>query len=313
MSQPAEYGPDSPPRPAIWLLADADTKIYLFGTFHLLPRGFRWRTPLLDDIIRRSDELVVEVTQENAVANIDAVMRALQLGKAAPLLWRVSPSRREALQALVESLGVPIERFDGLQTWAAGMTISVAYIARQFETQGVPLASGDSVEAAPDEAAPDADGPAAGSETSEQLGMPGVESVLEREFRSSGRPISGVETAAQQMAILGSMSFAEQRQMLEAMADAFAAGTMDGPVEIGNDAWARGDVDSIAQLGGTSGEDLLYEALLPRRNAAWTEWLEARLARPGTLLFAVGAAHLAGPDSVQTMLASRGIIVRRIQ
>ncbi|HEX8064372.1 MAG TPA: TraB/GumN family protein [Allosphingosinicella sp.] len=49
-----------------------------------------------------------------------------------------------------------------------------------------------------------------------------------------------------------------------------------------------------------------------RRNAAWTQWLEERLKKPGTLLFAVGAGHLAGRESVQAMLAKRGLSVKRI-
>jgi hypothetical protein len=36
------------PRPALWLLADADTRIYMFGTIHVLPPGFRWRSAALD-------------------------------------------------------------------------------------------------------------------------------------------------------------------------------------------------------------------------------------------------------------------------
>jgi uncharacterized protein YbaP (TraB family) len=57
----------------------------------------------------------------------------------------------------------------------------------------------------------------------------------------------------------------------------------------------------------------LYDVLLRRRNIAWTEWLIHRMERPGTLLFAVGAAHLAGNDSVRALLAARGFRVRRIQ
>ncbi|HEY0114242.1 MAG TPA: TraB/GumN family protein, partial [Allosphingosinicella sp.] len=43
-----------------------------------------------------------------------------------------------------------------------------------------------------------------------------------------------------------------------------------------------------------------------------TGWLAQRMERPGTVLFAVGAGHLAGRDSVQSMLAARGIQARRI-
>jgi uncharacterized protein YbaP (TraB family) len=56
----------------------------------------------------------------------------------------------------------------------------------------------------------------------------------------------------------------------------------------------------------------LFEGLVVKRNAAWTRWLKQRLDRPGTVLFAVGAAHLAGPQSVQKMLAASGLQAKRV-
>ena len=38
---PADLIQDYEPAPAMWRLADADTTIYLLGTIHLLPEGFR--------------------------------------------------------------------------------------------------------------------------------------------------------------------------------------------------------------------------------------------------------------------------------
>src|SRR6185295_12018373 len=106
------------PHPAIWLLEDGDTKIYLFGTVHILPHGFRWRSPRFDAIARSADELVLEVADGDRPETLSAAMAELRLGKRAPILWRVSPDRRQALQDMVDDLGVPIERFDEFQTWA---------------------------------------------------------------------------------------------------------------------------------------------------------------------------------------------------
>jgi uncharacterized protein YbaP (TraB family) len=35
--------------------------------------------------------------------------------------------------------------------------------------------------------------------------------------------------------------------------------------------------------------------------------------KPGTIFIGVGAGHLAGPDSVQRMLKTRGFKVKRVQ
>ena len=55
------------------------------------------------------------------------------------------------------------------------------------------------------------------------------------------------------------------------------------------------------------------DAMIRRRNANWSRWIEQRMAAPGTVMVAVGAGHLAGKDSVQDFLKKRGLKVRRLQ
>jgi uncharacterized protein len=52
---------------------------------------------------------------------------------------------------------------------------------------------------------------------------------------------------------------------------------------------------------------------MTQRNRRWAEWIERRLVEPGSTFIAVGAGHLAGRDSVQDMLALRGIRAERVQ
>ena len=291
----AQHGP----HPALWLLEDADTKIYLFGTYHILPRGFGWRTPRFDAVVRGADELVLEVADLDAAETMSAAMAELQLGKSAPILWRVSPDRRQALQDMIDELGVPAERLDNLQTWAVAMGLAAVQIIRGMSP--------------PDGGASEDGHEGAGPSSPSAALVPGVERLLTAEFRTSHRPVSGVETAAQQMRFFRVLTFAEQRELLEAIVDAYRAGaSMGADGDIGQNEWARGDVRTIASMTEAM-RGPLYDVLLRRRNAAWTDWLIHRLDRPGTLLFAVGAAHLAGPDSVQSMLAARGFRARRIQ
>lgn len=278
--QAAAEDRDAPaPRPAIWLLSRGDTKIYLFGTVHILPPALQWRSAALNRVIEEADELVLEIAADEA-ENIDpAALAAMSLGKTAPLEWRVSPDRRAALRAMVAESGLDATTLDRMETWAATMTISVAQLT----------------------AAPEYD---------ENGGMSSAEDVLAAAFRNRGKPISGVETVAEQLGFFGTMSFTAQREMLEEMVDAHASGE-SVPFDAGESGWVSGDVDSIAEEMLTMNRDL-YDVLLIRRNAVWTDWLIARLERPGTVLFAVGAGHLAGADSVQAMLQTRGFAVTRI-
>ena len=268
------------PRPAIWLVADEDTRIYLFGTIHMLPPGLQWRSPAFDNVVAQADELVMEIGEDPADTELAAIASSVMIGKQVPILWRVSPDRREALREMIEAVDLPVNTFDGIQTWAAAMGIAVAAIAKAYA---------------------DEDG------NIEQL--TGVEDALRTDFTQEGRPISGVETGTQQLGFLSGLPLHIQREMLEPLVDP-RGGDPDitGPNE---DGWLSGDVDDIA----TEMAELppeVYDVLITRRNTAWTGWLLDRMERPGTVLFAVGAGHLAGRDSVQSMLAARGVRVTRL-
>ena len=80
-------------------------------------------------------------------------------------------------------------------------------------------------------------------------------------------------------------------------------------------AWGSGDTAMIAA---TFDDELkssapLADALIKQRNARWAAWLADRMKQPGTVFVAVGAGHLAGTASVQTLLAKRGFRVWRVQ
>lgn len=63
------------PRPALWMVRDADTTIYLFGTFHSLDRSTGWFSPQLSWAFARSDELVLETIVPPAPLLRDAARR----------------------------------------------------------------------------------------------------------------------------------------------------------------------------------------------------------------------------------------------
>jgi uncharacterized protein len=271
------------PRPAIWVIEDADTRIYLFGTVHVFPASLRWRSAALDRVIAEADELVME-TPEAVSDDIDEnrLTAPMRLGKSLPILQRVSPRARGPLQAALNATGVPLSTYDQMTTWGVAFLLSGAQMRQ-----------------------PDAQSGASGSATE---AFTGAEDVLGTLFRKARKPISGVETIEDQIHVFASLPLDGQRRFLESV----VLGDDDGtPAEAPDESWVAGDVDGIAAEMNTMPPDL-YQAVLTRRNRNWTEWLARRLERPGTVLFAVGAGHLAGPDSVQRMLAERGIVARRI-
>lgn len=284
-ARPASPAARAEPRPAIWLLADADTRIYLFGTVHVLHPELRWRSAALNRVVREAQELVLELDDAEMANGGPEAMGTMQRGASVPVLQRVTPDRRAALTRLLADLQIAEGSLDALETWAVAVILGVGQMARDYV------------------------GPGETDLAAASAALPGVEEVLTAEFRASGRPISGVETAADQIGAFRGMPPAVQQAMLDETIDAYANGEEGGDPDETD--WVQGNLDGIAaEMESLPPE--LYEALVTRRNRHFADWLAARLDRPGTVLFAVGAGHLAGRVSVQSMLESRGLRVTRL-
>jgi uncharacterized protein YbaP (TraB family) len=269
------------PRPALWLLADEDTKIYMLGTIHVLPPGFRWRSAALDKAVGESAELVVETYEPpGATPSLEATAGFFS-DKPVPILQRVPRDKRKPLKAAIEAAGLPLPFLDRMHSWAAAMTLGIAQMLGEYGVE-------DPAEA------------------------PGVEDVLEETFRGAGKPISSVEDGDAVFASLAALPEKVQTQLLLEAIEPVPEDAPDEPAAAGELEWVAGHDEAMSLEGEAGFPPALFDVLVRRRNAAWTEWLEARLKKPGTLLFAVGAGHLAGRESVQAMLAERGLRVTRV-
>jgi uncharacterized protein YbaP (TraB family) len=267
-------------RPALWQVSDRDTTVYLFGTIHLLPKDYAWRTPKFEKALAGSQSLVVEtiIDSSNPMALAGEMARLGFRPGLAPIASRVPPAKRAMLEAAIVKTGVPRSAFDRMETWAAAFVL----LGTQFKDLGL-------------------------------TGEAGVESVLRTAFTSAGKPVGQLETNAEQLGLFDTLPESAQLSLLEGAIE--APGEMRGEFQKMLAAWGRGDV---AQIGATFNEDLasspeLREALLRRRNVNWSRWIQRRMATPGSVLVAVGAGHLAGSDSVIAMLQRDGYRVRRVQ
>jgi len=266
--------------PAMWKVADSDTTIYLFGTIHLLPKDTAWRSPAFDKAAAGSDTLVVEtvVDEDHPEATIGELFKLAMSDGLPPLSARVPADKKAALEAAVAKSGIPPAVFDKMETWAAGfMLLSV-----QFKDLGLDPGSG-------------------------------VETSLRKQFTAGGKPIDQLETNAEQLGFFDKLSEEAQRKFLLGVIE--ESGELKGQFEGMLSAWKRGDVKSIAQSFNADLDDEaeLKDALLVRRNANWARWVRGRLDKPGTVLVAVGAGHLAGDQSVVSVLQKEGVKVTRIQ
>jgi uncharacterized protein YbaP (TraB family) len=266
-------------RPAMWKLSDPDTTIYLFGTIHILPKDFAWRTKRFEQAAAAADTLVLEIADQSDPAASAGIFRTMAASPGLPpLLDRVPEEQRPALAKLIKKAGLAENQLDGFETWAAALTLG----ASLYTDIGL---------------------------SAEQ----GVERQLTAQFTGKKKPIEGLETTPQQLGYFDTLPEAAQRRLLTSMIEE-AEGAAD-QFEAMASAWSSGDVDKIAV---TFDDEMrlspdLAGVLLHQRNAQWADWVEQRMAKPGTVLVAVGAGHLAGDRSVVELLEARGLKVERVQ
>lgn len=263
-------------RPALWVVKDADTTIYLFGTVHLLPGSTAWHYPTLDKALSDSRTLYIELTDDDQVTMLALVMR-YGMDAAHPLSSLLDAADDSRLKVAADGAGISLQALDAMRPWMAALTLAT-----------VPLLK-------------------AGLDPEQ-----GVDKQLKAQMSAAGKTVLGLETASQQIHYLADMP---QPMQLD-----FLRSTMrdidKGPAELTHlvDAWKDGDVGAIARL---EDEELrqqnpqLYQRLLVERNRRWAGKVAELLHSPGTVFIAVGAGHLAGPDSVQAQLKKLGIDAER--
>jgi len=288
-----EFTQDYEPSPAIWEVSDEDTTIYLLGTIHALPRGFRWRSERLNEIIETADVLVVETSEFSSnpdQIDLDAKLMA-RVANRLPTSSRLSATADTRWRELVGMSGMDFRTIDTMPVMLGLLTLGMT-----------------------------------GGDVQLSSTLYGVETVLEREFISRDRPIESIEDSNGVMYSLLRLDNSEIIGELDSSLAEWDGKSLmeffdEEHVESYGDAywiaehnWARGIVAESFDVGlgsGAIGRAFDYN-LLDRRNEAWAVWLEQRLERPGTVLLAVGAGHFEGDGSVLDMLEARGLEATRI-
>jgi len=265
--------------PALWLIQDADSRIWLFGTVHVLRPNTPWGTAKVETALAEADALILEIKDPNDQAAAVPLIQQFGVSPDRPLSSLLTAEELAELNVAAGALGANAAALDPLRPWLAGLTISVApMIAAGYDP------------------------------------MSGVDTVLRAHALAAGKPVEELESVEAQIRMLSSMSEETQLAFLRsAIRDYEMASTILDQLVT---AWATGDVEAIDRIGVEemrSQSQELYDLLLVNRNRDWADQIQTLLAGSGDTFIAVGAAHLAGDDSVQAMLEARGVRVARTQ
>lgn len=267
--------PAETPEPALWVVRDADSTLYLFGTVHFLRPTIAWESSRVVAAFHGADRLVLEVADPDDQTAVLPLVQQYGMAPDRPLSSLLTPEELARLDAAARTVGASAAQLDGLRPWLAGVMLSASALARAGYEPGS-----------------------------------GADMILRARAVAAGKPVSGLETPEDQVRMLAGFPEAGQLAFLRRTLDDFdnALVVPDHLVE----AWTAGDIETIEAIAVAPmrrDSERLYQAVLVERNTRWADRIEAMLDGSGTVFIAVGVMHLTGDDSVQAILGARGVDV----
>lgn len=264
--------------PALWVVRDADSTVYLYGTVHMLKPGTAWGSDKVDAAFDSASELWLEVTNPEDQSELGPIFQQYGLSPDRPLSSWLTPEEKAQVDAAVAGSGLSPAQIDPVRPWFAALMLGTG-----------PLK-------------------AAGYDTNL-----GVELHFRARAEAAGKRLRGLERAGQQIGGLAGMSDEGQMVYLRHYLSTWdrAASDLDAAVA----GWLVGDEAAMIRFAYENGRAIseeTHQIFLARRNADWANQIETLMQGSGVSFIAVGAAHLHGADRVQDLLAARGLTVTRM-
>lgn len=261
-----------------WEVAGRYNTVYLLGSVHVLHADDAALPAVADAAYADAEHLVEELDLFTATAELfspDAL--ALQMLPEGRTLQQVlGPTLHERLVGVAQPLGMDTDFLARMQPWYVATMIAQMRAAR----------AGFAAES-------------------------GVDYQLAMRARRDGKPITGLETAIDQLKVLASMTLEEQGQFLDATLG--ETETVDELRRI-TQAWRNGDLAQLEELlnQGVQESPEFFHRLVVDRNLNWLPQIEQMLAHPtDDFLVVTGAAHMVGDQGLVELLRRKGFVIKR--
>jgi uncharacterized protein YbaP (TraB family) len=264
--------------PPLWVVRDADSTVYLFGTVHYLRPGTAWGSDKVDAAFTSADQFWVEVADQDDPSMAARVAQEHGVTPDRPLSSILSAEDFAAFDKAARGVGASGAAMDAYRPWLAAFMVAGT----------TPLQAGYR---------PDA----------------GVDKTLMDRARAEGKTIRGFETADIQLRLIAGMS--EEAQIAYLNNYVRHGDQIVPKLDQTVAAWLKGDAAEVGRLNRLDTRDIhpdVHRAALIVRNADWTDQIETMMKGSGTAFVAVGVAHLADQDSLIDMLKARGYSVERL-
>ena len=156
--------------PALWVVKDADSTLYLFGSVHVLRPTTGWASPRVQAAFDSASDIWFEISNPDDQAAIVPLIQQRGLSLDTPLSSRLTPEENTQLDEAAKAMGASAAQLQPMRPWLAALSLSVAPLVK------------------------------AGYDPKS-----GVELVLKARAEAAGKPVHGFETIDKQIGILADL------------------------------------------------------------------------------------------------------------
>ncbi len=258
----------------MWLIEGEANRVYVLGSVHLLRSQDHPLPNVLEEAYQDAEALIMELDMDDLdPAALQAATNRLGMLESGVTLEDVLGNElyAEALAA-AEKLRVPLDMMSQSEPWLAAITIEQLILMRMGFNP-----------------------------------LYGIELHMTTKAVSDGKPITGLETAVEQLGFFDNMSIEAQTDLL--MSTLTESQEAEQMMDDMIDAWRHGDVEFMQDnvLAELAEFPELYTTIVSDRNRRWVDEIVELLDDADDYLIVVGALHLVGEDGVPALLIERGI------
>ncbi|MCW5822081.1 MAG: TraB/GumN family protein [Cyanobacteria bacterium TGS_CYA1] len=267
----------------LWKATRGNTTIYLLGTMHF---GMKSLYPLpeeMEDAFSKSKHLIVEARIDEVDQNkLNQGLKSLLLFSPPDKLSNhLSAPTKTALQDYLKWAGESDNLYESWKPWFLASYVNASIMKREGLKSEL-----------------------------------GIDRHFLKKAKEQNKTVSQLESVESQLKLLGGFPMDVQDKMLRI--SLLQLRNNAASTKLIEECWRDGDADSIAAITCKEAEDdpdlkAAQRKIYEDRNQSMTSKLLLLLTVPGPHFVAIGAAHLAGPESVLEHLKEQGFSIEQLR
>ena len=256
----------------LWRITNARAPFYLLGSVHSLQRDDYQRVPLIEDVIKQSQQIWLEVDPKEEQAFAKKLGEAARLPRGQQILGKISPKTYNYLRKIT---------INGLAEWQHLYPWATAMLLEYPKLRGV-------------------------------SSVYGVDYHVEEMARRYSKATDGLETVDEHIRVLSDMHMVEGEVfLLQAVVHAGEAPRLYQE-EVAAWKKGDTNRLYAMYVGRMKEAPTVWWRLLDRRNAKWVPRIESAIKSGRPTLVVAGALHFSGPRSVIALLQKRGYKIEQL-